>query len=84
MVDLASAIVAGLTRNEFGKNAVEMLNLVACPQGPARVEKFAVDAALTAICGEKRRDDETGRDLDNSRAVRGGNGVFAHQDGEEP
>lgn len=47
--DLAVGITAGLLRNEFGKNAIELFNLMAFLQGNAKSERFSIETALAAI-----------------------------------
>lgn len=47
--DLAAGITAGLLRNEFGKNAIELFNLMAFLQGNAKSERFSIETALAAI-----------------------------------
>lgn len=47
--DLAAGITAGLLRNEFGKNATELFNLMAFLQGNAKSERFSIETALAAI-----------------------------------
>lgn len=48
-VDLAPALIAGLTRNEFGKAPVELFNLTAFLLGRGEAEFFTVDAVIAAI-----------------------------------
>lgn len=47
--DLAAGIAAGLLRNEFGKSALELFNLMAFLQGNAKSERFSIQTALAAI-----------------------------------
>jgi len=47
--DLAAGITAGLLRNEFGKSALELFNLMAFLQGHAKAERFSIETSLAAI-----------------------------------
>lgn len=53
-VDLAPALIAGLTRNEFGKAPVELFNLTAFLLGRGEAEFFTVDAVITAIASANK------------------------------
>lgn len=49
-VELGQALIAGLTKNEFGKGPVELFNLMAFVQGQAGSTKFEAGEALASIC----------------------------------
>ena len=47
--DLASALVSGLGKGEFGKGAVELFNLVVFLQGQAKASRFEIEKALAKL-----------------------------------